>query len=126
MSKEQKLLLEKAWRSLQGAELLIDNGFFELAVSRAYYAMFYIASAFVLGNDLSFSSHSAVISSFGRYFAKDDDRLRAFHRALIDAQDMRNRSDYDLDSGIGEEDAMSQIAIAEEFIRCFEILHELD
>lgn len=126
MSKEQKLLLEKAWRSLQGAELLIDNGFFELAVSRAYYAMFYIASAFVLGNDLSFSSHSAVISAFGRYFAKDDDRLRAFHRALIDAQDMRNRSDYDLDSGIGEEDAMSQIAIAKEFIRCFEILHELD
>jgi uncharacterized protein (UPF0332 family) len=126
MSKEQKLLLEKAWRSLQGAELLIDNGFFELAVSRAYYAMFYIASAFVLGNDLSFSSHSAVISAFGRYFAKDDDRLRAFHRALIDAQDMRNRSDYDLDSGIGEEDAMSQIAITQEFIRCFEILHELD
>jgi uncharacterized protein (UPF0332 family) len=126
MSKEQKLLLEKAWRSLQGAELLIDNGFFELAVSRAYYAMFYIASAFVLGNDLSFSSHSAVISAFGRYFAKDDDRLRAFHRALIDAQDMRNRSDYDLDSGIGEEDAISQIAITQEFIRCFEILHELD
>jgi uncharacterized protein (UPF0332 family) len=126
MNKEQKLLLEKAWRSLQGAELLIDNGFFELAVSRAYYAMFYIASAFVLGNDLSFSSHSAVISAFGRYFAKDDDRLRAFHRALIDAQDMRNRSDYDLDSGIGEEDAMSQIAIAHEFIRCFEVLHELD
>ena len=126
MSKEQKLLLEKAWRSLQGAELLIDNGFFELAVSRAYYAMFYIASAFVLGNDLSFSSHSAVISAFGRYFAKDDDRLRAFHRALIDAQDMRNRSDYDLDSWIGEEDAMSKIAIAEEFIRCFEVLHELD
>jgi uncharacterized protein (UPF0332 family) len=118
--------LEKAWRSLQGAELLIDNGFFELAVSRAYYAMFYIASAFVLGNDLSFSSHSAVISAFGRYFAKDDDRLRAFHRALIDAQDMRNRSDYDFDSGIGEEDAMSQIAIAQEFICCFEILHELD
>jgi uncharacterized protein (UPF0332 family) len=126
VSKEQKLLLEKAQRSLQGAELLIDNGFFELAVSRAYYAMFYIASAFVLGNDLSFSSHSAVISAFGRYFAKDDDRLRAFHRALIDAQDMRNRSDYDLDSGIGEEDAIAQIAIAQEFIRCFEVLHELD
>ena len=75
MSKEQKLLLKKAQRSLQGAELLIDNGFFELAVSRAYYAMFDIASAFVLGNDLSFSSHSAVISAFGRYFAKDDERL---------------------------------------------------
>ena len=30
MSKEQKLLLEKAWRSVQGVELLICNSFFEI------------------------------------------------------------------------------------------------
>lgn len=120
MTEEQKLLLEKALRSLEGAELLFENGLAELAVSRAYYAMFYIASAFVLGKGLSFSSHSAVISAFGRDFARDDERLRGFHRSLIDAQDMRNRSDYDLDSDINDDDARLQISAAKDFIRCFE------
>jgi uncharacterized protein (UPF0332 family) len=126
MTKEQQLLLEKAQRSLQGAELLVSNGFFELAVSRAYYAMFYITSAFILGKGLSFSSHSAVISAFGRDFAKENPQLRGFHRALIDGQDMRNRSDYDLDSGIAAEDAMTQIESAHEFILCFEAFYELN
>ena len=120
MNQEQKLLLEKAQRSLKGAELMVENALPELAVSRAYYAMFYIASAFILGTGLSYSSHSAVISAFGRDFGKNDERLRQFHRALIDAQDMRNRSDYNLDSGITDEDARFQIDVAYEFVACFE------
>lgn len=120
MNQEQKLLLEKAQRSLKGAELMLENSLPELAVSRAYYAMFYIASAFILGKGLSFSSHAGVISAFGRDFGKTDERLRRFHRALIDAQDLRNRSDYNLDSGINEEDARWQIDVAYEFVICFE------
>ena len=52
MSDEQKLLLEKAKRSLMGADLLVENNLAELATSRAYYAMFYIASAFLLAKNL--------------------------------------------------------------------------
>ena len=124
MNQEQKLLLEKAKRSLKGAELMFENALPELAVSRAYYAMFYIASAFILGAGLSYSSHSGVISAFGRDFGKNDERLRRFHRALIDAQDMRNRSDYNLDSGITNEDASFQIDVAYEFVACFEASFE--
>jgi uncharacterized protein (UPF0332 family) len=120
MIKEQRLLLEKAHRSLQGAQLLCDNALPELAVSRAYYAIFYIAEAFILDKGLSFSSHSAVISAFGKYFAKDNSELRQFHRALIDAQDLRTRSDYNFDSGIDDEDARFQIEVAREFIIFFE------
>jgi len=116
MNKEQKLLLEKAKRSLQGAILLLENNLPELAVSRAYYAMFYIAEAFILEKELSFSSHSAVISAFGKNFAKEGGVLQKFHRALINAQDLRTRSDYDLDSGIDNEDAKYQIKTAQEFI----------
>ena len=119
MNQEQRLLLEKAQRSLKGAKLMVDNALPELAVSRAFYAMFYIASAFILGAGLSYSSHSAVISAFWRDFGKNDERLRQFHRALIDAQDMRNRSDYNLDSGITDEDARFQINVAYEFVACF-------
>ncbi len=124
MKDEQRLLLEKARRSLVGASLLLENNLAELSMSRAYYAMFYVACAFLLRKDLSFSSHSAVISAFGREFAKDNQRFREFHRYLIDAQDLRNRSDYDLDVGIGASEVRVQIQIAESFMDFFENYHE--
>lgn len=120
MKSEQKQLLDKAKRSLIGADLLIENNLPELAVSRAYYAMFYVASAFLLSKQLSFSSHAAVIGAFGREFAREDIDCREFHRSLIDAQDLRNRSDYDLDSEISVEDTEEQIEIARKFIQFFE------
>ncbi len=37
-------LLEKAARALQAAERLLEGGDADFAASRAYYAMFYVAS----------------------------------------------------------------------------------
>ncbi len=112
MTPEQLALLAKAKRSLSGAEILFANDLTEQSTSRAYYAMFYIVSAFLLQKNLSFSSHAAVISAFGREFARNNEDFREFHRGIIDAQDMRNRGDYDLDSDISAEDAKQQIALA--------------
>jgi uncharacterized protein (UPF0332 family) len=36
---------EKAQRSLKGAKLMVENALPELAVSRAYYAMFYFVAS---------------------------------------------------------------------------------
>ncbi len=70
MTSEQQDLLQKATSSLEAAKVLLENGFPEFAASRAYYAMFYIAEAFLEGERLSFSKHSAVISAFGQQFAR--------------------------------------------------------
>jgi len=109
-------LLQKAQRSLDSAKLMADNEFYEFSVSRAYYAMFYVAEAFLLAQDKSFSSHSAVIAAFGQYVAKPDLVPVAFHRYLIDAQDLRVRGDYDVDADLSREDAQEQIALAQEFL----------
>ncbi|NQE36891.1 HEPN domain-containing protein [Microcoleus asticus] len=69
MKPEQLDLLLKARQSLSAARLLLNNGFPDYAASRAYYAMFYIAEAFLDGEGMSFSSHAAVIGAFGREFA---------------------------------------------------------
>ncbi|MEP0885686.1 HEPN domain-containing protein [Trichocoleus sp. ST-U3] len=58
MTEDQLELLLKAWQSLSAARLLLDNGFPDYATSRAYYTMFYIASAFLEGEGMSFSSHA--------------------------------------------------------------------
>ena len=49
MTPEQEGLLTKAHRSLEAAKTLKQGGFNEFAVSRAYYAMFYVASALLEG-----------------------------------------------------------------------------
>ena len=57
--------------------------------------MFYIAEAFLVGENLSFSKHSAVISKFGELFARTGKIDPKFHRYLIDAEQIRLKGDYD-------------------------------
>ena len=52
---EVNALIDKAKRYIKSAKLLIEDGDFESAVSRTYYAMFYCAEAALLTKELSFS-----------------------------------------------------------------------
>ncbi|ACK66173.1 conserved hypothetical protein [Rippkaea orientalis PCC 8801] len=56
--------------------------------------MFYAIESLLLEKILSFSSHAAVISAFGREFVKTEIIPQEFHRLLINAQDLRNTGDY--------------------------------
>ena len=100
MNIEQQQLLQKARESLQAAQLLIDNNLAAFAAARAYYSMFYIAEAFLLGEGFTFSSHSAVISAFGREFARTKRLPLEYHRYLINAQEKRTEADYNLNPNI--------------------------
>lgn len=122
MKPEQIALLRKAGESLRAAELLATNELLDFAASRAYYTMFYIAEAFLLNEGLTFSSHAAVISAFGRDFARTGRVPVEFHRYLIDAQDLRNQGDYDIDSAITEAEANELIGHAQQFLELAERL----
>jgi uncharacterized protein (UPF0332 family) len=116
MNDEQKYLLIKAERSLNAAKELNNKNYPEFATSRAYYAMFYIAEALLLNENLSFSSHAAVISALGKYLVKTNKISTKYHRYLIDAQDQRNRGDYDVNPNLTKEDADKLIVQAEEIL----------
>jgi uncharacterized protein (UPF0332 family) len=122
LTPEQAALLRKAHATYQGARLLADNGLYDAAVSRAYYAMFYIAEAFLLGDGLTFSKHSAVIGEFGHRFANTGRVPVEFHRYLLDGQDSRNKGDYDIGLGVTEAEAAEQIAHAAQFLELAERL----
>ena len=70
MTSEQAALIKKAEESLRAARLLAKDTLYDFAVSRAYYAMFYVAQAFLLEEKLAYSKHSAVISAFGQRLTK--------------------------------------------------------
>lgn len=122
MTPEQLALVEKARSSLQAARLLADEGYFDFAVSRAYYSMFYLAEALLLGERLAFSKHSAVIAAFGRFFVKTGHVSPEFHRYLIEGADSRNVGDYDTGPNLGRDDANEQLSRAEAFLRATERL----
>ncbi|MEB3337995.1 MAG: HEPN domain-containing protein [Leptolyngbyaceae bacterium] len=116
MTDEQRELLLKAQQSLAAAKLLLSNSYPDYATSRAYYTMFYIAEAFLEVDGLSFSKHSAVISAFGREFAKPQRVPSNFHRFLIEAQALRTTGDYGQLNAVTLDQAAEQIDRAEEFL----------
>lgn len=116
MTPSQQGLLNKAQRSLEAAKTLKTEGFMEFAVSRAYYAMFYVAQALLEGEGLSFSRHSGVISALGERFARKNRIPQDYHRYLIDAQAQRNRGDYNIAPNLSKADAELLISRAETFL----------
>jgi uncharacterized protein (UPF0332 family) len=96
---------------------LAEDGPYDFAASRAYYTMFYVAEALLLGEGLSFSKHTAVIAAFGRRFARPGIVPAEFHRYLVDGQDMRTVGDYGTGPGLTRAQAAEQIGRAERFLK---------
>lgn len=120
MTASQQALLAKARRSVAAGRRLASDGDLDFAVSRAYYAMFYTAQAFLLGRGRRFSKHSAVIAAFGQEFAKGNEALREFHHGIVEAQDARNAGDYQIDVILSSEDVQVHLDRADRFIQVAE------
>ncbi|NJK36873.1 MAG: HEPN domain-containing protein [Oscillatoriales cyanobacterium RM2_1_1] len=116
MTPEQQALINKSQRSVAAAQTLIQQGFYDFAVSREYYAMFYIAEALLDQEGLSFSSHAAVIGAFGQHLARPGKVPTEFHRQFIDAQAQRTRAEYDSQANLSQSDAEIIVNQAPDFI----------
>jgi uncharacterized protein (UPF0332 family) len=120
VTSDQTALVAKAEDSVRAAELLARDGHYGFAVSRAYYAMFYIAEAMLLEHGLRFTSHAGVISAFGQRFSKTQKVPSEFHHYLLAARDGRTEGDYDIYPKLTADDAALAIAHAHEFINLAE------
>jgi uncharacterized protein (UPF0332 family) len=109
-------LIEKARRYLRSAELLIHDGDYDSAVSRSYYAMFYSAEAALLKKKMSFTSHKAVISAFGRYFVKTGIFDKQLGRDLNIIFGERQLGDYESNFSISEDNAHHAFESAQGFV----------
>jgi uncharacterized protein (UPF0332 family) len=116
MTPDQAALLRKAHSSLHAAKLLAAEKLFDFSVSRAYYTMFYVAEALLLGQGLAFSKHSAVLAAFGERLTKPGLVPPEFHKYLLDGEDSRHVGDYDLGPGLSAGEAAEQIHRAQEFL----------
>lgn len=113
---EAEVLFTRAHESLAAARIMIREGFANIAASRAYYVLFYVAEALLLSRGLVFSSHSAVIAAFGKEFARPGTLDPKFHRYLIASQELRQTGDYGVEQNVSLSEASQAIDWAEEFL----------
>lgn len=93
---ETQRYMERAQRDLQATQSNLEQGFHEVAISRAYYAMFYAASALLASKGIARSKHSGVVSAFGEHFVKTGIFESTYAKMLGQAFDSRLDSDYNI------------------------------
>lgn len=116
MSPRIEALVDRGTRNLRAARILFDQELFDVAVSRAYYAMFYLAEAALVSRDLAFSRHSTVIAQFHQEFVRSGLLPQRCHDALQRVFDDRNTADYAEDVVVPAERACVDLEAAEAFV----------
>ena len=116
MTVETRRLVEKGERSLAAANRMLQDGDCDFAVSRAYYAMFYLAEAALLSRGMTFFSHSAVISAFGRELVKAGHISKTLREALHEGFTERTVGDYDVGQRYPRERAERVLASGRDFV----------
>ena len=104
------------WR-LSAARSLIADGFFDDAVSRGYYAMFYAAKAALLTAGLTIKKHSSTVALFTQHFVRTGKVDAHFVSLLGRGQRARERSDYAPNIRIKKAEAEQVLRDAEEFVK---------
>jgi len=109
--------LERAEEALEEARVLLSLGKFRGTINRAYYAMFYAASALLATKGLGSSKHAGVISFLHKDFVKTG-VFPADTASFIDkAFRLRTESDYGDEYTPTQDDAESTVGRAEQFVR---------
>lgn len=117
---EREALLKKAKRYLESAQLLLEFGDYDSAVSRIYYAAFFAAETLLDALKLEYSSHKAVISAYGKEFAQKGVLDADFHRLLIRAFEKRQQADYMADPGFDRDEVAELLSEAQTFLKAAE------
>lgn len=108
--------LNRAIETLSEIEIHVNNGLWNTAINRLYYACYYAASALLLANDIKASTHSGVRQMLGLHFIKTGKISSELGKVFTDLFDKRHASDYDDFISISREDVEDLLPSAKEFI----------
>lgn len=109
--------LRASEQTLEEAKLLFGKGFLKGAGNRAYYAMFYAASASLLATGLTLpKKHKTTIAFFYHHLVETGIVERSYYTYLTRASRLRQQSDYHLQIHIGTSDVKETIDHAALFL----------
>lgn len=115
-AQEMAANLERAEASIRAAKELILGGYYDFVASRAYYAVFYAATALLLGEELEFSKHGGVIASIHQRFVKTGKLDEKYGKDLNWLFELRGVGDYGATTHVSQQDAAKAIKAAASFL----------
>ena len=124
---ESLVLLEKSRERLVVAQSLHDNEYYEDAVSRAYYAMFFAARALLLTRDISPKTHRGVIAAVSEQFVQSGMVSHEIWEYLAVGETIREEADYSSERRIDKVRSHSTLEHAKVFVGvCLLIVRSID
>ena len=113
---EVALYLERAALALAQSRDNLNLDYYDVTITRAYYAMFYSATALLLTKGISRSKHSGVHSAFGQTFVKPGIIEPEYGRMLVNVFNVRLDSDYEVVPSLNRGLAEDVLRDAERFV----------
>lgn len=101
---------------LNAARHLLSHGFYNDAVSRAYYAAFHWARALLFTRGIESKTHRGVIQLLNLHFVKDGPLAPQMAEHLSHLEIYRELSDYTAIAQFTKDQAREELARAEAFI----------
>lgn len=87
--------IKSAYTTFAAAKVLAENGFWNSAVNRLYYAAFYAVNALLVENELYSGSHTGARTQFSHHFIKTGKLDSKYGKLLAELYDWRQKGDYD-------------------------------
>ena len=87
--------LKRAHETLAEVPFLKEQGFFNTATNRLYYACYYAAVALLLKHHITTETHAGVKTKLGLHFVATGKITKESGRAFTNIFDCRQRGDYD-------------------------------
>ncbi len=111
-----RIYMQNAQEMMEVTKENLDNNRVNTACNRAYYGVFYAASALLFSKGKSYGKHSAVLAAFRQYFIKTGEFDKRWSDDYEFIMDNRHTADYDLYDTIDKEDAIVSLTKAQEFV----------
>ena len=83
--------IETSYKTYDAAKILAENKFWNSAVNRLYYSIFYAVNALLVLNEIQTKSHSATKSQFSLFFIKTGKFDKKYGQLLSELFDWRQR-----------------------------------
>jgi len=108
--------LNKAFERLKVAERLFSEGYYEDAVSRAYYAMYHAAKAALATVNVFPKIHEGVVAEFGRRLVLSGFLPKELGKSLADVKAARETYEYNVTATVNRLEAETILSDAKVFV----------
>lgn len=115
-----KYRIDSAYKTYNAARVLAENEFWNSAVNRLYYAIFYAVNALLVFNKIQTKTHTATKSQFSMHFIKTGKIDKKYGNLFSKLFDWRQKGDYENIFNYERQDVEPLFEPVEEMIKVLE------